>query len=232
MVSMPEEAANIEFAQKVLEDKLHEAPSTRLSVWVEVVEVIILAAVAVSTAWSGFEAAKWSGLSGREYSYGLRRTALAAEKATLAGQDRLYDITTFNDWIQAKINKHEELATWYERRFRPEYVVAFKAWLILDPFHSPSGVPGPIFMPEYTNANGQESARLNAEAREYFEKGMTMRENSDDYIRVTVLLATVLLLTAIGQRLRRFWPRAALAAVASILLSISAYRLLTLPRVW
>jgi hypothetical protein len=87
-------------------------------------------------------------------------------------------------------------------------------------------------MPEYSNANAQESARLNAEASECFEKGMTMRENSDEYIRVTVFLATVLLLTGIGQRLRRFWARATLVSVALILLGISAYRLMTLPRVW
>ncbi len=224
--------ANIEFAQRVMEASPRTTPVERRAVWVEVIEVILLAAVAVSTAWSGFEAAKWGGLSGRQYSYGLRGTALATEKATLAGQDRLYDITTFNDWIGAKANKHEDLATWYERRFRPEYAVAFKAWQSLDPFHNPSVVPGPIFMPEYSNANAQESARLNAEASECFEKGMTMRENSDEYIRVTVFLATVLLLTGIGQRFRRFWPRAALVSVALLLLGVSAYRLMTLPRVW
>jgi hypothetical protein len=229
---MPEEGPGIELAQKFLEESRPTGSSDRRAFWVELIEVIVLAAVAVSTAWSGFEAAKWSGLSGRQYSYGLRRTVLAAEKATLGGQDRLYDITTFNDWVRAKVNKHEDLATWYERRFRPEYAVAFQAWHKLDPFHNSSAGPGPIFMPEYANANAEESARLTAEAAESFDKGMTMRENSDEYIRVTVFLATVLLLTAIGQRLRRFWPRAALVMVALVLLCTSAYRLLTLPRVW
>lgn len=228
---MPEEVTNVEFAHRVLEDSRQTAPPERRA-WVEVLEVVVLAAVAVATAWSGFEAAKWSGLSGRQYSLGLRTTVLAQEKATLAGQDRLYDITTFNDWMEAKTNKNENLATWYERRFRPEYVIAFKAWQSLDPFHNPSVVAGPIFMREYTNANAQAAVQLNEEANHCFDRGASMRESSEEYVRVTVFLATVLLLTAIGQRLRKSSPRVALATVAFILLGCSAYRLLTLPRVW
>jgi hypothetical protein len=229
---VPEVTENVELAQKVLEGNRQTAPPERRATWIEVLEVVVLAAVAVATAWSGFEAAKWSGLSGRQYSLGLRTTVLAQEKATLAGQDRLYDITTFNDWMEAKTNKNENLATWYERRFRPEYVTAFKAWQSLDPFHNPSVVAGPIFMREYANANAQASVQLNEEANHYFDRGASLRDTSEEYVRVTVFLATVLLLTAIGQRLRRFWPRAALVMVASILLGSSAYRLLTLPHVW
>ena len=87
-------------------------------------------------------------------------------------------------------------------------------------------------MREYTNANAQASAQLNAEANRYFDNGMTMRANSEEYVRVTVFLAVVLLLTAIGQRLQKSWPRAVLVTVAFILLSSSAYHLLTLPRAW
>ena len=130
---MPAGVANAELVQKVLEDDRREPAPEHQVAWVEVVDVVVLAAVAVAAAWSGFEAAKWSGLSGRQYSLGLRTTVLAQEKATLAGQDRLYGITTFNDRMEAKSNKNENLATWYERRFRPEYVIAFKAWQNLDP---------------------------------------------------------------------------------------------------
>jgi hypothetical protein len=174
---------------------------------------------------------KMEGLSGRQYSLGLRTTVLAQEKATLAGQDRLYDITTCNDWIEAKVNRNENLAAWYERRFRPEYAIAFKAWQSLDPFRNPSVVAGPIFMREYTNANAQAAAQLNDEANRYFDRGASMRDDSEEYVRVTIFLATVLLLTAIGQRLQR-WPRDALVTIAFILLSICTYRLLSLPRVW
>jgi hypothetical protein len=82
-------------------------------------------------------------------------------------------------------------------------------------------------MPEYKNANAGESAHLAEEAKGYFEKGVTTRDTGDDYVKVTVLLATVLLLTALSQRFRVQRPRLAVAAV--VLLGISAYWLLTLP---
>jgi hypothetical protein len=59
---------------------------------------------------------------------------------------------------------------------------------------------------------------------------VTTRDTGDDYVKVTVLLATVLLLTALSERFRVQRPRLAVAAVAVVLLGISAYWLLTLPR--
>ena len=85
-------------------------------------------------------------------------------------------------------------------------------------------------MPEYTNANSQDSAKLAEEAKGYFEDSVGMRENGDRYVKVTVFLATVLLLTALSQRFEIFGPRVAVVAVAFTLLVISTYWILTFPR--
>jgi hypothetical protein len=85
-------------------------------------------------------------------------------------------------------------------------------------------------MAEYVNANGQASATLAERARNYFEKAVSMRENGDEYVRITVFLATVLLLTALSQRFDIFGPRVAVVAVAFVLLVLSAYWILTFPR--
>jgi hypothetical protein len=137
---------------------------------------------------------------------------------------------TFNGWMAATTARNQALAGFFQRRFRPEYEVAFVPWQKLDPFHNPSAPPGPIFMPEYTNANATESARLAEQAVVYFEKGVSTRETGDEYVKITVFLATVLLLTAISQRFEIFGPRLAVLAVAFILLAISAFRIFSLPR--
>jgi hypothetical protein len=85
-------------------------------------------------------------------------------------------------------------------------------------------------MPEYISANGQESANLAREARNYYENAVSMRETGDKYVRVTVFLATVLLLTALSQRFEILGPRVAVIAVACVLLVISIYWVLTYPR--
>jgi hypothetical protein len=223
--------SNIEFAHKIYEHAHHHPlPTGYWAQCIEIIEALVLAIVAIATAWSGYEVAKWGALSIREYNLASRVTVLSQEKATLAGQDRLYDITTFNGWAAAKVAGEGKLAAFYQRRFRPEYAVAFAAWWKLDPINNPAAPPGPIFMPEYTNANSLDSAQLTLEAQRHFEKGVNTRDTGDKYVRVTVLLATVLLLTALSQRFKIFGPRAAVVAVALVLLIVSTYWILTFPR--
>src|SRR5271169_3453922 len=149
---MAEATSNVEFAQKIHEHHEHHPVHVdRRAQWIEMVEALVLAIVAVATAWSGYQAAKWEALSAQHYNLAARTTVLSEEKATLAGQDRLYDITTFNAWIDAKVGGRDKLAAFHQRRFRPEYATAFAAWWKLDPINNPSAPPGPIFMTEYTN---------------------------------------------------------------------------------
>jgi hypothetical protein len=228
---MPEQSSNVEIAHKINEQAhRHGSGNHRQSPWIEIAEATVLALVAVSTAWSGYQATKWDALSNQNYSLAASTNMRAQEKATLAGQDRLYDIVTFNGWIVAESAGNKSLIAEYERRFRPEYTVAFLAWQKLDPKHNTSAPAGPIFMPEYTSANADESRKLAVEAKGYFEKGVNTRETGDHYVKVSVFLATVLLLTALGQRFEILGPRIVLLIVAFVLLIISAFWIVTFPR--
>jgi hypothetical protein len=228
---MPEQSSNVEIAHKINEQAHHHGPgSHHQSPWVEIAEATVLAVVAVATAWSGYQATKWDARSNQNYSLAASTNMRAQEKATLAGQDRLYDIVTFNGWTEAQSAGNKALTTTYEHRFRPEYAVAFLAWQKLDPLHNASAPSGPIFMPEYTNANADEAKKLAAEAKGYFEKGVNTRETGDHYVKVSVFLATVLLLTALGQRFDILGPRIVLLVVALVLLLISTFWIFTFPR--
>jgi hypothetical protein len=133
---MPEATSNIEFAHKIHEQGHHHgSPSGSHAEWVEILEAVVLAIVAIATAWSGYQASRWGALSAENYSRASRTTVLSQEKATLAGQDRLYDIVTFNGWVASKVAGRDKLAAFYERRFRPEYAIAFQAWWKLDPIN-------------------------------------------------------------------------------------------------
>jgi hypothetical protein len=189
----------------------------------------VLSIVAVATAWSGYQAARWDAASTIQYTKATNATVQSQVNATLAGQDRLYDIVTFNGWVAARMAGNKKLAEFYERRFRPEYATAFTAWQKLDPFSNPSAPAGPIFMTEYANAHAEESTRLSEQAKGYFDGGVSRRETGDHYVKVTVFLATVLLLTALSQRFEMLGARVAVLTVAFLLLLISGYWLLKLP---
>jgi hypothetical protein len=221
---MDEVTSNVELAHKIHEQSHHHLePTDRRGRWVEILEAVVLAAVAVLTAWSGYQAAKWEALSAADYALATRTSVRAQEYLTLAGQDRLYDIVTFNGWLAARSANNMKLAELFGQRFRPEYAAAFAAWQKLDPFNNPSAPAGPIFMPEYINSHSFQSAKLSEQATAYFNQGVETRENADNYVRITVFLATVLLLTALSQRFKAFAPRMAVVGIALILLAISVY---------
>ena len=91
--------------------------------------------------------------------------------------------------------------------------------------------PGPIFMTEYHNAKHDRFVGLNNKAAEVADQGTKSGETGDNYVRITVLLATVLLITAIGQRFRIKTARVVFMIFACLLLCLPLWQLLTLPRI-
>jgi hypothetical protein len=198
---------------------------------IEILEALILALVAVATAWSGYQAAQWAGKRAEQYAGASRLRVTAEGLATLAGQERIYDSDTFNSWLAAKLDGKAEAAEFFERRFRAEYRPAFTAWLNTDPFHNAQAPPGPIFMPEYHNAKHERFLGLGKKAADVTDQGTKSGETGDQYVRITVLLATVLLITAIGQRFHFKAVRVVFMILACLLLCLPLARLLMLPRI-
>ena len=198
---------------------------------IEIIEALILALVAVATAWSGYQAAKWAGNRAELYAKANRLRVSAEGLATLAGQERIYDSDTFDSWLAAKLDGKAQAAEFFERRFRDEYRPAFAAWMKTDPFNNAQAPPGPIFMPDYHNAKHEQFLALTKQAAETADQGTKSGETGDQYVRITVLLATVLLITAIGQRFRFKSVRVVFMILASLLLCLPLWQLLVLPRI-
>lgn len=227
---MPE-SSNIEIAHRVHEGGEHHAAHRRRhEIGIEVGEAFLLALVAIATAWSGYEAALWDGRSANLYGTSSRIRIEATQNTTRAGQEQLYDATTFNFWLQARLTDNAHLARGYEKRFRLEYRPAFRAWLATHPFVNPRAPPGPMLMPQYHNALLERGSELNARASDVFERGAHARETGEKYVRATVLLATVLFLIALSQRFALVKLRVGLLAVALVLLAVGLTSIATYPR--
>jgi len=226
---MPEAGgSNIELAHHLSE---HKAVSDTLAHEIlEIVEAIVLAVVAIATAWSGYQAALWTGHEEELYGEASRLRVQAEGTATTANQERLYNASVVVEWLKAEARGENKLADLFERRFLPEFRPAFEAWKKIDPLHNPDAPPGPFFMPQYRSSKTEEASKLNDEATRVFDEGTKARQRSDQYVRVTVTLATVLLLMAISQRFKTSSVRIGLAVVATLLLCLPVFQLLTLPR--
>src|SRR5207247_7776941 len=113
---------------------------------ITIIEALLLAIVAVLAAYSGFAAAKW----GTESSLELAKASAARTEANRAAYQaadlRNFDSLTFNAWFTAYVAGNKNAMRVAEYRFRPEFLVAFNAWLKTPPFTTPNTPKGPTYI--------------------------------------------------------------------------------------
>ena len=83
------EGINVEVAHKLSDSEEAaeaEPPRGRWHELVEILEVAILAVVAIATAWSGYQATKWDGQQSLLYGHSSRDRFAADAASTRAGQ--------------------------------------------------------------------------------------------------------------------------------------------------
>jgi hypothetical protein len=232
---MPEAGeANIEFAHELSHGHAHAAPHLSRERWhtiVEVLEVILLAIVAVATAYSGFQAAKWDAEEAHRYGESSTLYTRAATEQTAGVQVLAADAATFTAWLQAHYDDKPQLQDDLEHRFSPEYKVAFEAWLKTDPFTNNAAPVGPAAMSEYHNRLAQESDATTKDADRIFDSGHDAAHEAENYVRDTVLFAMVLFLVAMAQRFTRRSTRISMNVVAGLILALVLVSLLRLPRI-
>ena len=195
----------------------------------EVIVAIMMGLVAVATAWSGYQAARWGGEQSTLYSRaGALRTESVRSSSQAFGAIQL-DVGLFTQWVNATAQDQQDLADFYRARFRPEFMPAFEAWLATDPINNEDAPSSPFFMPEYVVSSSVESEELEAEASQAFEQGQTANEQADAYVLTAVLLASVLFFAGIASGFD--WPpvQIAVIAVGFVLLVWGLYNLASYP---
>lgn len=196
----------------------------------EIIEVLFLAIVATTTAWSGYQAAKWDGQETALYQDATRDRFEAEAASNIGGLELVSDSALFTGWLQATSAHQPQLAQQLERRFTPDFRKDFDAWLAAG--GTDQAAENDIgFMPDLDrNPHVLEAARLNQRAADTLIEGRTANGIADEYVRNTVLLATVLFLIAIAQRFPTRGFRIGVNAGAFILLMYVVASTATLPR--
>jgi len=195
-----------------------------------IIEAVLLAVVAVLAAWSGFASAKW----GTESSLDLAKASAARTEANRAAYQaadlKNFDALTFNSWFTAYVAGNKAAMQVAERRFRPQFLVAFNAWIATHPFTNLHAPPGPTYMPQYVQPELVQANLLDARADQYYALGETAGSNADGYVRTTVYLASVLFLVGISGHFRVRAARTGLVAIGGVILAVSVFLLILAPR--
>lgn len=197
---------------------------------VSIVEAVLLAVVALLAAWSGYSSAKWSTESRLQVAQAATARTEASRANLAAGTTRDFDASTFNAWFTAYVAGNQPAMAIAERRFRPEFKVAFDAWLATDPATNPQAPPGPTYMPEYATPDLVRANELEAKADGLYRDGASAAGHADEYVRTTVYLATVLFLVGISGHFRIKAARIGLIAVGGVILAYSVILLAAMPK--
>ena len=195
-----------------------------------IIEAALLALVALLAAWSGYASARWSTESRLELSRASTARTEANRSAAEAAATIEFDASTFNDWFTAYSAGNVPAMRIAEHRFRPEFQVAFDAWWATNPETNPNAPKGPTYMPQYEKPDVAAAAKLDAEADAAADRGASAAAHADDYVRITVFLATVLFLVGISGHFRFRAARYGLISVAVVILLLAGGFLATAPQ--
>jgi hypothetical protein len=232
---MPEGLSPAEVGKGIQEHREHSSGNDHEEArgrerYITIIEAALLALVAVMAAWSGFASAKW----GTESALKLAKASAARTQANRVAAEgdttKNFDASTFNAWFTAYAVGNRTAMLVAQRRFRPAFVVAFEAWLATKPFTNPNAPPGPTYMPQYVQPELAQTNQLDAQADADYALGETDANTSDNYVRTTVYLATVLFLVGISGHFKVRAARIGLVVVGAGILAFSVVLLIQAPK--
>ena len=147
----------------------------------------------------------------------------------VANDQRSIDVALFTQWVDAYAQDETELATFYRKRFRPEFQPAFDAWIATRPRENPGAPLSPFALPEYKLAAQAEADALEARASAKSLEVATDIQRADNYVLTVVLFAVALLFAGLGNRLPSRTSRIVILSVAWVLFLGTVAWLATFP---
>lgn len=196
---------------------------------IEIVATVLLSLAVVGTAWSSYQAARWNGEQAKTATRANAVRIEAARAESESEAQRQVDVATFIQWIDATAADDQELADFYEARFRPELQPAFEAWLDEAPFTDPDAPPTPFAMTEYRLESAAEARRLDAEAEVLSARVRTYIERATSYVLGVVMFAIVLFFAGLSTKLQGDGTRKAMLGVGAVIFAAAAIWIATHP---
>ena len=218
-----------EVGKEIGEHAKHADPHEQRDRLISITEAVLLSVVALLAAWSGYAAAKWSTESRVELATASALRIEASQADTDSRELRDFDSSTLESWFSAFIAGNKTGMRLAEHRFRPQFKVAFVAWRATKPETNPDAPRGPTFMPQYKRPGEVEARARDARAKAAFLDGEKDGSTADKYIRLTVVLASILFLIGISTHFPYRGIRYGLVGLGIALLVLSVVQLAGLP---
>ena len=218
-----------EVGKQIGEHAKHADPHERRDRLISIIEAVLLSVVALLAAWSGYAASKWTTQSRVEIATASSLRIEGSRADADAFELRSYDSSTFDAWFSAFIARDKTAMRLAARRFRPDFKVAFDAWRATKPDTNPNAPRGPTYMPQYKRPGAAKARALDERAKAAFHDGERDGSTADKYVRLTVVLASILFLVGISTHFPYRGVRYGLIGLGLALLVLSLVQLSQLP---
>jgi len=198
--------------------------------WVEILAATVLALATIASSWSAYQATRWGGEQANAYAQAGADRAESVRASDLADANLTVDVEYFAIWLdEAGQGGDTQVLALLERAFRPEFKLAFDAWLATDPLDNQDGPATPFEMEEYVVAAEQQAEELRSEAEAAAAIAVDANQTGDSYVLTTVLFASVLFFAGISTKFGGRWVRIALVILGFLAFSAGTVLLLTFP---
>ncbi|MDN3512164.1 MAG: hypothetical protein QY310_11735 [Candidatus Jettenia sp. CY-1] len=201
----------------------------RFKHFTELTTTIIIAIATLSSAWCTYQATLWGGIQMFRLSEVSDLGLKSSEKTAHAGRIRMIDGILFVEYLKANSRNQKSLADFFYRRFRPEAKRATDAWLATRPLENPQAPAHPFMMEEYRLEPEQKAKQLDEESAQKHEEARQANQNSDNYIMLTVLFASVMFFGGISTQFGTLRYRITLIIISGVLLCAALGMLCTNP---
>lgn len=166
----------------------------------ELVSVILLALIVITTAWSAYQATLWGGIQTFKLVDANAAGRQSSELSLIQMQYGVADVILFSQYINAIHDGDQELADFYFDRFRPDFKPAVQAWLDTNPFENPNAPAHPFVMDEYKRTFSEQAKQLQDRALSSLDEAQQANQNSDNYVLFTVIYASIIFLGSIATK--------------------------------
>ena len=205
----------------------------------ELFEAIVLAVAALLTAWAAFQANNWSGEQADFYSRASAARTDATAASTRAGQLSTIDVNTFTSWIAAigAERGRARTAVWPRtartRRGRAPSRTSSTSGSVRSSRrrsrpgcdaspHEPSGrARRPSSSPTTASPTVTGPPRSKRKRTPSRRRARDANDRGDQYVLMTILFASVLVLLSIGSKMDTFRARTFLFVTATLILLIA-----------
>ena len=192
------------------------------------IAVFMLGIATIGTAWSGYQASRWNQEQSDIAREGSDLRVESNRQFGLATQTILYDANLVTQYAKAVSDGDTELQDFYKSTlFRPGFLPVIERWQEA----VRAGEPPPRLLEDRVYLDAQlapyQETQAKAEAKDVESKDAG--QNADDYVLLTLLLASALFFAGVTTSFKLELARLLLLGLAAVLLAYCISQIATLP---